>query len=100
MSCIKTGARVFFENYGCVCSADLYGIPGTDAVVIRTNGPMDETGSYSPEAIQRATHKVRLFVGDPGFWRPDLGTYAISGNLLETLPTTEKEKTNEEPNQD
>lgn len=69
-TCIKTGAKVYFEEYGTTVSCDLFEAAG--AFVIR----------FYPEAFygngwerKDATHSV--FIGTEGYLREDIGIAVV-----------------------
>lgn len=83
MTCIKTGARVFLAEYGCVVAADLFEVH--DCIVIRANEKALETANHLPGA--HWTH--RAFVAMPGqqaFNRPDIGVFVIERAMIEVNP--------------
>lgn len=78
MTCIKTGARVYFYGYGTVCPADIYQV--ADAIIIRTNCSAEM--GFSTEVF-KPTHRVNLHPGC--FSRDDLGIYVVSKYSLVEL---------------
>lgn len=76
--CIKTGARVFFDNYGFKVPADIY--EEANCYIIRWNGlSKDYCTSDDPEI----THVVTLPVMG-GWHRDDLGVTVIPRECLGT----------------
>jgi hypothetical protein len=78
MTCIKTGARVHFTNYGKVLPADLFSVEG--AIVVRVNrGHLlgdNQEGFDIP--VSKATHDISsAFGGANEFWRDDLGVFVV-----------------------
>ena len=76
MTCVYTGARVFFENYGMIVSADLFIV--SNCVIIRW---MPESRVYVNSVnISEATHKVADL---RNCWhREDLGVTVVPANMI------------------
>ncbi len=77
MTCIKTGARVHFTNYGQVLSADLFMV--NDAIVVRVNkeNALENQQGFDI-APEEATHEVTAPPGGENeFWRDDLGVFVV-----------------------
>ena len=78
MTPFKTGARVFFENYGCTVPADLYSLE--NVVIIRGNfaAPV-----YSSD---NATHTVtQVNFDEQWFHRSDIGITVVPCFLFQEL---------------
>lgn len=74
MTCIKTGAKVLFTNYGKVLPADIYQV--ADAIVIRTHPNALDWGDGLENV--KATHEVTSpFGGRDEFWRDDIGVFVV-----------------------
>lgn len=84
MTCIKTGARVYFENYSFMVSADLYQVG--DAIIIRW---MPRSQNYIAEEhmkMEGATHTVAYIINSDIWWhRDDIGVTVIPASMLETV---------------
>lgn len=78
MTCIKTGAQVYFANYGVVVAADIFSVAG--AVVVRTNGNIDGLGRSPDETY--FTHTIYSEPLNKEFWRPDLGVFVVPEHCL------------------
>ena len=82
MSCIKTGAVVYFEEYGFLVPADIYEV--SDCRIIRWN-------NLGPQYMMEPSHTHWLvWIGSDGFHREDLGiTIVPRGNCVEVpaIPT-------------
>lgn len=74
MTCIKTGARVYFANYDMVISADLFAVENT--IVVRTNPHATcQTPHFERD---QATHVVVSNAGGGNeFWRDDIGVFVV-----------------------
>lgn len=73
MTCIKTGARVYFADYNVTLSADIYAVEGV--VVVRTCSWRDEA---FPRGDEGATHNLYAPPGGVDqFWRPDIGVFVV-----------------------
>lgn len=71
MTCIKTGARVLFDNYGVTVSADLYQVG--NCCIVRTNPyALCEEKSNSFDA----THVFDCNQSDV-FFRDDIGIFIV-----------------------
>jgi hypothetical protein len=92
MTCIKTGARVFFPEYGVVLPADLYAIG--NCILIRTN-PGAITKSNGTYNAMDATHIVAAGYGD-SFYRDDIGIFVVPQGRVEEVsqPVTTPAGTN------
>lgn len=66
MTCIKTGARVFVENYGYVVAADIYEIDS--AYIVRWN-----IHSRTWDKDAESTHHIIHWTGDAVWHREDIG---------------------------
>lgn len=73
MTCIKTGARVHFLDYGYVVPADIFRVGG--AIVVRTPKLADE--AFPKYDGTNATHKVASSIVGEEFWRADLGVFVV-----------------------
>lgn len=81
MTCIKTGARVHFTNYGCTVSADIFQV--ADAVVVRT---MRNPNNLPSQPVSKATHELTAPpIGRNEFWRDDLGVFVVPSQYLKVL---------------
>lgn len=76
MTCVYTGARVFFENYGMVVAADLFVVG--DCVIIRW---MPNSKRFpADEGDVENTHQVRDL---RGCWhREDIGVTVVPANMI------------------
>lgn len=74
MTCIKTGARVYFANYGVVAPADIFAVAG--AVVVRTPARLDSC-SEPHDGAPEFTHTLQSEPRNEEFWRPDLGVFVV-----------------------
>lgn len=76
MTCVYTGARVYFENYGMIVSADLFIV--SNCVIIRW---MPESRVYVNSVnISEATHSVRDL---RDCWhREDIGVTVVPANKI------------------
>lgn len=85
MTCIKTGARVHFVNYGQVLAADLYRV--NDAIVIRVLRPGSlELNLGTTIQLEHATHAVVAPAGGQNeFWRDDLGVFVVPEDCITQL---------------
>lgn len=79
MTCIKTGARVFLENLGCVLAADLYEVG--DCIVIRSNPKAMENANRLPGAAY--THSVWLTGKE--FFRVDIGVIVVPAGQVSAV---------------
>lgn len=72
MKCVKTGAVVFFPEYGCQVAADLYKVDGVTIVRFPQNQWQKYFGDEGANYV--------AYIED-GWWRPDLGVL-VGGNLF------------------
>lgn len=80
MSCIYTGARVYFTNYGMMAPADLYRCRG--AIIIRWN----KVGVEYGQLTDQATHVLEYYAGEDSVWhREDLGVTVCDGSMIHEL---------------
>jgi len=80
MTCIKTGASVYFENYGCAYAADVYQV-GVCRVV-RFN-----SASARYRAPLETDWVVLNWFDDSTVWmRADIGVAVVPANLLSAPP--------------
>lgn len=77
MTCIKTGAIVYFMNYDVVAPADIYQVG--NARVVRIPMSLDEYRVMSLDL--KPTHAIRS-TGIMEFWRPDLGVFVVPEDLV------------------
>ncbi len=92
MTCIKTGARVLFSNYGTVLSADLFSVQ--DTIVIRTHPNSIHAGSGWD--VSQATHVVESNVGGGNeFWRDDIGVFVVPASNVRVLSQRPQSQTTE-----
>lgn len=76
MTCIKTGARVHFVDYGQTLPADLFQI--NDAILVHVNIQYALDTNQGTIDSSRATHEVKsVFGGGNEFWRDDLGVFVV-----------------------
>ena len=77
MACIKTGARIYFENYGCLVPGDLYKVGSS--MIIRWNNQGIQYNANSNDA----THFVES-VGNSELWwhREDLGVTVLPADWV------------------
>lgn len=73
-NCIKTGARVLFEEYGFVFAADLYRVG--NCIVIRTT----RHRAYDQPTLLRATHVVTL--GESSFGKEASGVFVVTEDQI------------------
>lgn len=77
MTCIKTGAIVYFMNYDVVAPADIYQVG--NARVVRTPQTL---GEYQNAPLDlKPTHAIHS-TGIVEFWRPDLGVFVVPEDLV------------------
>lgn len=78
MTCVFTGARVYFCNYGMIVPADLYQVGET--IVIRWNKEgkifCDPTSEYE------ITHTVDPMYDSVAWHREDIGVTVVNRSLL------------------
>lgn len=97
MTCIKTGAHVWFANYGYTVVGDLYAVG--DCIVLRWN-----TNSiiYSSAIEAYASHYIEYIFSDHlWFHRDDLGITVVSRECIGEFkdgasPKLVREETNQE----
>lgn len=76
MTCIKTGAIVYFSNYGFASPADLYAVG--DVIIIRWVAE----GKHYCEATAYM-HVVDLIAHDSAMWhREDLGVTVVRKDMI------------------
>lgn len=76
MSCTKTGALIYFRNYGMLVRGDVYVIQGV--YIFRWN---TESIMYTDD--QSATHVVDIVEDSESWWhRPDIGVTVVSAYLV------------------
>ena len=76
MTCVYTGARVFFENYGMVVAADLFVV--SSCVIIRWS--IQSRIIADPTYQGEITHRVADL---RGCWhREDLGVTVVPANMI------------------
>lgn len=73
MTCVKTGARVHFADYGFVVAADIFKVGS--AIVVRT--PLFAEAEFPQFNGTNATHQVESSVVGEEFWRGDLGVFVV-----------------------
>lgn len=79
MSCIKTGARIYFANYGMMVVGDVFVV--MDTFVFRWNV---NSKDYE-EPSERASHFVELIHDSESWWhRDDLGVTVVPSYLVTT----------------
>lgn len=83
MSCIKTGARVYLDNYGSSAPADLFAVG--ECIVVRFPQAYDECCVFDNPPT-RVTHIVEVFDGNDYWWRKDLGVLVIPRKLIKEAP--------------
>ena len=77
MTCIKTGARVYFPQYGQMLPADLFQI--NDAILVRVmqKDSLEQGLGFGGNPLN-ATHEVVSPQGGVNeFWRDDLGIFCV-----------------------
>lgn len=78
MTCIKTGAHVYFWNYGFMAAADVFEV--MDTLVIRWN---PGSISYYSGPTDNATHEVLEVINSDSWWhRDDLGVTVVPRYLV------------------
>lgn len=82
MACIKTGARVYLEEYGQTLPADLHTVG--DCVVIRMNMGMFDTEDSNFSKVG-ATHSVVIGSSENSYWNKREGTLVVPINNLTEL---------------
>lgn len=77
MTCVKTGARIYFRNYGMLVAGDVYIVQ--DTYIFRWN----------PDSVQyvsndeNATHEVEYIENSESWWhRADLGVTVVPEYLV------------------
>ena len=80
MSKPAIGAKVQFCGHDGWFIADIFSVAGCN--VVRANGKVDGNNLVRP--AKEATHRVSDFP-IPGFWRPDLGVFAVPANQVKKL---------------
>ena len=76
MTCIKTGAQVYFENYGFAVPADIYEVG--DCYVVRWS----KEGKEFRESDVENDWVVMYWVGDAVWHREDLGVSVVPKYLM------------------
>lgn len=80
MTCIKTGARIYFENYGMLVPGDIYAVG--NCVIIRWSNVAPRFGD---DELPNASHYVPFIVNSETWWhRNDLGVTVLPASMLET----------------
>lgn len=85
MTCIKTGARVYLDNYNCVVAADIFRIGNSNLVHYNVN-----SADYSTEALEKASHTLRLPNGDY-YLNREKGIIAVPSACLVAAPRKRSE---------
>lgn len=81
MSCIKTGAKVYFENYGMTVPADLFSVE--DCIIIRWN---NANPFYGTVEEGNADYKVDYCFNSELWWhRDDLGVTVVPRYTLSKI---------------
>ncbi len=79
MTCIKTGAVVYFENYAANVRADIYKV-GTTYVIRTNNRTVSEAEFFGAAQFgdrdPKATYTVTAAPSEK-FWRPDIGVFVL-----------------------
>ena len=60
MSCIKTGARVFFPDYGMATVTDLYAVADDTVLVVLNGDPRKHQDNYVKSPPKGTTHIIDL----------------------------------------
>lgn len=81
MTCIKTGAKVYFHNYGKVVPADLYKV-GTSYVVRLNENALHYT--CNPWTVEDADYIVNCNSVE-GFFRDDIGVVVVPDYDIHTF---------------
>lgn len=82
MSCIKTGARVYLQEYNQTLPADIHVVAG--CAVIRFNmGAFDS--EHSQWSSEGATHTVTIGTGENNYWNKREGTLVVPRSYLTEL---------------
>lgn len=80
MTCVKTGAKVYFENYGTLVVGDVFVIGSCH--VIRWNVHSKQYISYD-EGFAQATHLVMEICNSETWWhREDIGVTVVPSDLV------------------
>lgn len=84
MTCIKTGARVYFANYDMVVAADLFAVENT--IIVQTN--QDALNGERHFERDEATHVVVSNSGGGNeYWRKDKGVFVVpASNIAPVAP--------------
>ena len=76
MTCVKTGARIYFRNYGMLVVGDVYLVH--DTFIFRWN-----TNSIQYTDDKDATHVVDTIQDSNSWWhRDDIGVTVVPGYLV------------------
>ncbi len=73
MTCIKTGAVVYFESYGVTKRADVYEVG--NARIVRTTDKSEDDFHANQDGSKKVTHVVKAPYGIDPFHRPDIGVF-------------------------
>lgn len=82
MTCIKTGAKVYLEEYGQTVPADIHAVG--DCVVVRMNMSLFD-GPDSNFSRNGATHTVIIGPGGESYWNKREGTLVVPRDNLTEL---------------
>lgn len=83
MTCIKTGAKVHFKDYGSVVPADIYQVSG--AIIVRV-APSAKVDCPNECPALLPTHILTAPVGgEEEFWRTDLNVFVVPSYCLKEL---------------
>lgn len=82
MTCIKTGARVYLQEYNQTLPADIHAVGG--CAVIRMNMALFDSGD-SHWGSEGATHSVTIGPGENSYWNKREGTLVVPRAYLTEL---------------
>lgn len=78
MSCIKNGAKIYFENYGMLVVGDVYFLG--DCFIFRWN-PLSK--QFLPACPEIVTHYIDTIINSESWWhRDDLGVTVVPAYLV------------------
>lgn len=78
--CVRTGAVVYFSEYGCTVRADVFEVG--DTVVIQLGGAFHKSATYDRKTALRATHQVEV---GHGYFQKERGVVVVPREALKEL---------------
>lgn len=78
--CVKTGAKVHFQDYGCVAHADLFEVG--DTMIINLGGEFFGAASFDWRDRHNPTHILEI--GD-GYFHKEKGIAVVPREALQEL---------------